>query len=96
MPVGTASTPQPSSIITEAIARPTSVLGTRSPKPTVVMVEIAQYIATGMLVKPCSGPSTTYISVPITSTTSITKPTNTVILRGSPPAPCASARYSAE
>ncbi len=42
MPVGTASTPQPSNIITEAISRPRSVLGTRSPKPTVAIVEIAQ------------------------------------------------------
>ena len=42
MPVGTASVPQPSSIITEATKRPRSVLGVMSPKPTVVTVEIAQ------------------------------------------------------
>jgi S-adenosylmethionine:tRNA ribosyltransferase-isomerase len=42
MPVGTASVPQPTSIITDAMRRPSPVLGVRSPKPTVVMVEIAQ------------------------------------------------------
>jgi S-adenosylmethionine:tRNA ribosyltransferase-isomerase len=42
MPVGTASVPQPTSIISEAINRPSPVLGVMSPKPTVVMVEIAQ------------------------------------------------------
>ena len=42
MPVGTASVPQPSSIIIEAIRRPRSVLGVMSPKPTVVMVVMAQ------------------------------------------------------
>jgi S-adenosylmethionine:tRNA ribosyltransferase-isomerase len=42
MPVGTASVPQPISIISEAISRPRPVLGVMSPKPTVVMVEIAQ------------------------------------------------------
>ena len=42
MPVGTASVPQPISIITEAMKRPSPVLGMMSPKPTVVMVEIAQ------------------------------------------------------
>ncbi len=49
-----------------------------------------------MLVKPCVGPSTTYISVPITSTTSITKPTNTVILRRLDATADTSARYSTE
>ena len=42
IPVGTASVPQPSSIIIEAIRRPMSVLGVMSPKPTVVMVVMAQ------------------------------------------------------
>jgi S-adenosylmethionine:tRNA ribosyltransferase-isomerase len=42
MPVGTASVPQPTSIISEAMNRPRPVLGVMSPKPTVVMVEIAQ------------------------------------------------------
>lgn len=42
MPVGTASVPQPISIISEAMNRPRPVLGVMSPKPTVVMVEIAQ------------------------------------------------------
>jgi hypothetical protein len=35
----------------------------------------------GMLVKPLAGPSTTYISVPITSTIISTKDRNTRILR---------------
>ena len=42
MPVGTASVPQPSSIMAEAIKRPRSLLGVMSPKPTVVMVVMAQ------------------------------------------------------
>ncbi len=42
MPVGTASVPQPTSIISEAMNRPRPVLGVMSPKPTVVMVDIAQ------------------------------------------------------
>ena len=42
MPVGTASVPQPISIIIEAIMRPRSVLGVMSPKPTVVKVVMAQ------------------------------------------------------
>ena len=42
MPVGTASVPQPISIISEAMKRPSPVLGVMSPKPTVVIVEIAQ------------------------------------------------------
>jgi S-adenosylmethionine:tRNA ribosyltransferase-isomerase len=42
MPVGTASVPQPTSIISEAMNRPRPVLGVMSPKPTVVTVEIAQ------------------------------------------------------
>ena len=42
MPVGTASVPQPSSIISEATRRPRSVLGVMSPKPTVVIVVMAQ------------------------------------------------------
>ena len=42
MPVGTASVPQPISIISEAMVRPSPVLGVMSPKPTVVMVVIAQ------------------------------------------------------
>ena len=45
------------------------------------MVVTAQYMATGMLVKPFAGPSTTYISVPITSTTINTNDRNTRILR---------------
>ena len=81
MPVGTASVPQPSSIMTEAISRPRSVLGVMSPKPTVVMVVTAQYTAMGMLVKPLAGPSTTYMSVPMTSTIMSTAARNTMILR---------------
>ena len=50
MPVGTARMPQPISIISEARARPRSVLGVMSPKPTVVTVVMAQYTPTGMLV----------------------------------------------
>ena len=42
MPVGTASVPQPTSIMAEAMKRPSSVLGVMSPKPTVVMAVIAQ------------------------------------------------------
>ena len=42
MPVGTASVPQPSSIMAEAMKRPRSVRGVMSPKPTVVMVVMAQ------------------------------------------------------
>jgi hypothetical protein len=42
MPVGTASVPQPSSIIIDEISRPRSVLGVMSPKPTVVTVVMAQ------------------------------------------------------
>ncbi len=42
MPVGTASVPQPSSSITEAMKRPSSVFGVMSPNPTVVIVVIAQ------------------------------------------------------
>jgi len=42
MPVGTASVPQPISIISDAMKRPSPVLGVMSPKPTVVMVETAQ------------------------------------------------------
>ena len=55
MPVGTARMPQPSSIISDAMNRPMSVFGAMSPNPTVVTVVIAQYTATGMLVKPFSG-----------------------------------------
>eukprot|EP01034_Spumella_vulgaris_P028762 gene28763-35679_t len=65
MPVGTARMPQPSSIISDATARPRSVFGTRSPKPTV----------------PCCGPSTKNITVPSNSTTIITTDRNTRILR---------------
>ncbi len=36
--------------------RPRSVFGAISPKPTVVIVVIAQYTPTGMLVKPVGGP----------------------------------------
>ena len=64
MPVGTARMPHPSSIMQDAIRRPRSVFGVMSPKPTVVIVLMPQYIATGMLVKPFSGPSTTYITGP--------------------------------
>src|SRR3569623_200630 len=81
MPVGTASMPQPSSIIKEAIARPRSVLGVMSPKPTVVTVLIAQYTAVGMLVKPLPGPSITYMRVPSKNTTMATNRMNTRILR---------------
>ena len=35
-----------------------------SPKPTVERVTIAQYMEIGMLLKPFSGPSTTYIMDP--------------------------------
>ena len=66
-------------------------MGVTSPKPTVVMVVMAQYTPTGMLVKPLSGPSTTYISVPMIITTSSTKDRNTRILRRE----ARSARYSA-
>ena len=81
MPVGTASVPQPISIIRLAMKRPRSVFGVTSPKPTVVNVVMAQYTPIGMLVKPFSGPSTTYISVPMIITTSSTKARKTRILR---------------
>ena len=42
MPVGTASTPQPMSIMRLAMRRPRSVFGVMSPKPTVVIVVMAQ------------------------------------------------------
>ena len=44
--------PQPSSIISEAMVRPMSVRGVISPKPTVVMVLMAQYIDVGILLNP--------------------------------------------
>src|SRR5690606_29173279 len=81
MPVGTASVPQPINIITEAIKRPRSVFGVISPKPTVVIVVMAQYTEAGTLLKPFSGPSTTYINVPMTITTSSTKEIKALILR---------------
>ena len=81
MPVGTASVPQPISMITDAMNRPTSVLGVMSPKPTVVMVVIAQYTEVGMSLKPFYGPSTTYSSVPSTSTAISTADRKTMILR---------------
>ena len=55
IPVGTASVPQPMSIMSEVMNRPSPVLGVMSPNPTVVMVEIAQYTDTGMLVNPLAG-----------------------------------------
>ena len=73
--------PQPNSIITDAIRRPRSVLGVMSPNPTVVIVVMAQYTEVGMLVKPLAGPSTTYISVPMTSTIISTAVRNTKIFR---------------
>ena len=73
--------PQPSSIISEAMVRPMSVFGVISPKPTVVMVLMAQYIDVGMLLKPLSGPSTTYITVPNRKTTIMTKDKKMRILR---------------
>ena len=78
----------------EAMVRPVAVTGAMSPKPTVVMVVMAQYTPTGMLVKPCSGPSTTYIRVPITTTTSSTKDMNTAIFRREADSASARARYS--
>ena len=42
IPVGTARIPQPSSIMKLATARPRSVFGVMSPKPTVVIVVMAQ------------------------------------------------------
>ena len=94
MPVGTASVPQPSSIMTEAIKRPMSVLGVISPKPTVVMVVMAQYTAVGMDSNPLLGPSTTYIRVPITSTIMSTAVRNTVILRRLARSACPRLLYS--
>src|SRR5450830_2176756 len=81
MPVGTARMPQPSNIISDEMARPMSVFGAISPKPTVVMVLMAQYMAVGILVKPLSGPSTTYITVPNKNTTIITNDKKIKILR---------------
>ena len=95
MPVGTARMPQPSSIWNEAIRRPSSVRGVMSPKPTVVIVTTAQYMPTGMLVKPFSGPSITYISVPITSTTITTNERKMKILRRLAASARPSALYSA-
>ena len=94
MPVGTASVPQPSSIMTEAMKRPMSVLGVISPKPTVVMVVMAQYTAVGMDSNPLLGPSTTYIRVPITSTIMSTAVRNTVILRRLARSACPRLLYS--
>jgi hypothetical protein len=42
MPVGTAKVPQPINIMIEAMNLPKSVLGVMSPKPTVVIVVMAQ------------------------------------------------------
>ena len=95
MPVGTARMPQPSSIWNEASSRPSSVFGVMSPKPTVVIVTTAQYMPIGMLVKPFAGPSTTYINVPITSTTRITNDRKTKILRRLAASALPSALYSA-
>ena len=81
MPVGTASVPQPSSIMKDEIRRPRSVLGVMSPKPTVVTVVMAQYTDVGMLVNPLPGPSTTYITVPRISTSIKTADKKTRILR---------------
>ena len=71
----------PENITTDEIRRPTSVLGVMSPKPTVVMVVMAQYMAVGMLVKPFCGPSITYIKVAISKATIRTNDVNTAILR---------------
>ena len=94
MPVGTASVPQPSNIMNDAIMRPKSVLGVMSPKPTVVTVVMAQYTEVGMLVKPLSGPSTTYMTVPKISTTMATASKNTMILRRLAASAMASPWYS--
>ena len=61
--------------------RPNGVSGEMSPKPTVPIVTTAQYMPVGMLVNPCSGPSTTYISAPKITTIVINAQTNTEILR---------------
>lgn len=45
------------------------------------MVTTAQYMLTGMLVKPYASPSTTYITVPIMTMTVTMTPRNTVIFR---------------
>ena len=45
------------------------------------MVVTAQYIAVGMLLKPLAGPSSTYMTVPMMSTTIITKDMKIRILR---------------
>ena len=63
------------------IALPAVVCGAMSPKPTVAIVTMAQYMLVGMLVKPCSGPSTTYISAPKMTTSVSTAQTKTKILR---------------
>jgi hypothetical protein len=42
IPVGTAKVPQPINIMMDVMNLPKSVLGVMSPKPTVVMVLIAQ------------------------------------------------------
>ncbi|KAG1305754.1 hypothetical protein G6F63_016585 [Rhizopus arrhizus] len=52
-----------------------------SPKPTVAMVTTAQYMLAGMLLKPCSGPSITYISAPAMMVMVITVNRNTSTLR---------------
>ncbi|MCY1556273.1 hypothetical protein D9M68_930110 [compost metagenome] len=68
-------------MVSEVMNWPSGVFGTMSPKPVVVSVTTAQYMASGMLWKPCSGPSTTYITVPRITVMMNTVPRNTKILR---------------
>ncbi|MNW06261.1 hypothetical protein D3C71_2026340 [compost metagenome] len=68
-------------MVSEVMNCPMGVRGTMSPKPVVVSVTMAQYMLTGMLVKPCCGPSTTYMMVPRMIVMMNTVPRNTKILR---------------
>ena len=68
-------------ISTEVTNRPNAVPGAMSPKPTVAIVTTAQYMPVGMLVKPCAGPSITYISAPKITVMVSRVAMNTAILR---------------
>ena len=80
IPVGTAIIAYPIIIAMDEINFPRTVCGTMSPYPTVVTVTTAQYILSGILVKPTLPPSTTYIVVPKKVTIAITENRKILIL----------------
>ena len=71
----------PVNISSTASIWPNGVIGAISPYPTVVTVTMAQYTPRGMLVKPASAPSMTYMSDPAITTIVDTASIKTVILR---------------